>query len=168
MLIGIDPLLDGTLLEVLDHMGHGDQVAVVDRNYPAFSSGRRVVNLGAVSTTQAITAILRVLPLDEATDGSLTCMVAEDGQLRPSHREVLEVARARHHEELGIQLASRMDFYERAARVYAVVRTLDPRSYSCFILRKGVVLDPAEQRPYSDNTQVLDHGSMRYEQRGTA
>ena len=32
MLKGIDPLLSGELLKVLDEMGHGDQLLVVDRN----------------------------------------------------------------------------------------------------------------------------------------
>ena len=35
MLKGIDPLLTGRLLKILDEMGHGDQLLLVDRNYPA-------------------------------------------------------------------------------------------------------------------------------------
>jgi L-fucose mutarotase len=33
----------------------------------------------------------------------------------------------------------RLDFYERAKNVFAVVHTLDSRPYGCFILQKGVV-----------------------------
>ena len=40
MLKGIDPLLDGELLRTLDQMGHGDQLVVVDSNYPAAATGR--------------------------------------------------------------------------------------------------------------------------------
>ena len=32
MLKGVDPLLNGDLLKILDEMGHGDQLLVVDRN----------------------------------------------------------------------------------------------------------------------------------------
>ena len=35
MLKGIDPLLTADLLWVLDAMGHGDDLAVVDANHPA-------------------------------------------------------------------------------------------------------------------------------------
>ena len=37
MLKNIDPLLCGDLLQILDNMGHGDQLLLVDRNYPAYS-----------------------------------------------------------------------------------------------------------------------------------
>ncbi len=39
MLKGTDPLLSGDLLKILDDMGHGDQLLLVDRNYPAAASG---------------------------------------------------------------------------------------------------------------------------------
>ena len=41
VLKGIDPLLNGDLLKILDEMGHGDRLLVVDRNYPAFSAGKQ-------------------------------------------------------------------------------------------------------------------------------
>ena len=37
MLWGIDPLLDANLLYALRRMGHGDEIAVVDTNFPATS-----------------------------------------------------------------------------------------------------------------------------------
>ena len=40
MLKGIDPLLNGELLRILDEMGHADQLLLVDRNYPAAAVGR--------------------------------------------------------------------------------------------------------------------------------
>ncbi len=45
MLRGIDPLLGPELLHVLRAMGHGDEIAVVDANYPALSDARRLVRL---------------------------------------------------------------------------------------------------------------------------
>ena len=35
MLKGIDPLLGPDLLMILRGMGHGDEIAIVDANYPA-------------------------------------------------------------------------------------------------------------------------------------
>ena len=63
MLKGVDPLLSGDLLAILDDMGHGDQLALVDRNFPAVSSGRPVIRLGEVTILRAAEAILSVLPL---------------------------------------------------------------------------------------------------------
>ena len=35
MLLGIPGILSGDLLKVLSDMGHGDEVAIVDANFPA-------------------------------------------------------------------------------------------------------------------------------------
>jgi len=147
MLLGIDPLLDGTLLEILDHMGHGDRIAVVDRNYPAFSAERPVVQLGNVSTTRALEAIFSVIPLDVAAASPLTCMADKHGASRPSHHEVVALATHRHGVPVSFELAPRLEFYGLARAVHAVVRTLDDRPYSCFILQKGVIEDPVIEDP---------------------
>ena len=34
---------------------------------------------------------------------------------------------------------ARLDFYQRAKSVYAVIHTLDDVPYGCFILQKGVI-----------------------------
>ena len=70
MLKGIDPVLSGELLRVLDEMGHGDQLALVDRNYPAAASGRPVIRLGEVTVARALTAILSVFPLRQIRGAS--------------------------------------------------------------------------------------------------
>jgi L-fucose mutarotase len=139
MLIGIDPLLSGELLKLLDEMGHGDELAVVDSNYPAFTSGRPVVQLGDVSVTRAVAAILSVIPLDESTRFPLECMRSEEGTLTGGQLDVLAVARRGHRPDLEPDLVDRFEFYQRATAVSAIVRTLDGSPYNCFILHKGVV-----------------------------
>ena len=42
MLKNIDPVLSPELLFTLREMGHGDELAIVDANYPSASSGRPV------------------------------------------------------------------------------------------------------------------------------
>jgi L-fucose mutarotase len=140
MLIGIDPLLSGELLKLLDEMGHGDELAVVDSNYPAFTPGRPVVQLGDVSVTRAVEAILSVIPLDESTRFPLECMRSEEGTLTGGQLDVLTVARrGRRLDLVEPNLVDRFEFYQRATAVSAIVRTLDARPYNCFILHKGVV-----------------------------
>ena len=142
MLIGINPLLSGELLKLLDEMGHGDELLLVDRNYPAASSGRPVVRLGRVSVTDAAAAILSVFPLDRFVDRPVERMEVDDNPtiVGASQAEVLTVARASW-PDLEFGVVPRLDFYHRAQNACAVVHTLDDRPYGCFILRKGVVTD---------------------------
>ena len=54
MLKGLDPLLSPDLLHVLAQMGHGDQIALVDRNFPAASTARRLVRLDGCDLSAAV------------------------------------------------------------------------------------------------------------------
>lgn len=141
MLKGIDPLLNGDLLKILDEMGHGDQLLVVDRNYPAFSAGRPVVRLGECGVERAIAAILTVLPLDGFVEHPLERMEVKDDPTltTPTQDRVLEIARSTHSRPLEYGVVPRADFYHRARDALAVVHTLESEPYSCFVLQKGVV-----------------------------
>lgn len=141
MLRGIDPLLSGELLKVLDEMGHGDQLALVDRNYPAASSGRPVIRLGECSVERAMRAILSVFPLDEFVPTPLERMEVDDDPVRttPAQDAVLDLARGSHPAPLEWGVIPRLSFYERARSTFAVVHTLDAEPWGCFVLQKGVV-----------------------------
>jgi L-fucose mutarotase len=143
LLKGIDPLLSGDLLKILDDMGHGDRLLLVDRNYPAASTGRPVVRLGEASILRAATAILSVFPLDSFIAHPLERMEVEDDPARttPTQDELLALASASEGRELEYAVVPRLDFYQRALSAYAVVHTLDAVPYGCFILHKGVVFD---------------------------
>jgi L-fucose mutarotase len=141
VLKGVDPLLNGELLKILDEMGHGDQLLVVDRNYPASSAGRPVVRLGEVGVERAIGAILSVFPLDAFVEHPLERMEVQDDPSRttPGQDRVLEIARSTHPVPLEYGVVPRLDFYRRAREAFAVVHTLESAPYGCFILQKGVV-----------------------------
>ena len=145
MLKGIDPLLSGDLLKILDDMGHGDQLMLVDRNYPAASSGRPVIRLGEVTVVRAAEAILSVFPLDSFIETPLERMEVEDDPslTTPAQDELLAAAMLAEDRPLQFGVVPRLDFYARARDVYAVVHTLDDTPYGCFILQKGVVFAPA-------------------------
>jgi L-fucose mutarotase len=57
MLKGIDPLLNAELLHALATMGHGDEIAVVDANFPAASIARRLIRLDGVDAPRALAAL---------------------------------------------------------------------------------------------------------------
>jgi len=78
MLKGIDPLLHADLLHVLALMGHGDELVIADRNFPAVSVSRRLVRLDGVDAVRAIDAILRVFPLDSYVDDPVVRMQVVD------------------------------------------------------------------------------------------
>jgi L-fucose mutarotase len=141
VLKGIDPLLNGELLKILDEMGHGDRLLVVDRNYPAFSAGRPVVRLGECGVERAIGAILTVFPLDAFVEHPLERMEVKDDPTLTTRGQdrVLEIARSTHPKPLQYGVVPRADFYRRAQDAFAVVHTLESEPYSCFILQKGVV-----------------------------
>ena len=141
MLKGIDPLLNGDLLKILDDMGHGDELLLVDRNYPAAASGKPVVRLGEVSINRAARAILSVLPLDTFVETPLERMEVDSNPavVTPAQQELLQYAQMAHPVPLAYGVVPRKDFYARAKNAYAVVHTLDDRPYGCFILTKGVV-----------------------------
>ena len=123
-------------------MGHGDRLLLVDSNYPAAASGRPVVRLGEVTVLRAAEAILSVLPLDSFVDRPLERMEVQDDPAltTPTQDALLALASAAEGRPLEYGVVPRLSFYERASGAYAVVHTLDPAPYGCFILHKGVIL----------------------------
>src|ERR1700744_2716549 len=64
MLRHIDPILSPELLAILRQMGHGDEIAIVDANFPSVTMGKRVVRADGVSAPHMAEAILKLMPLD--------------------------------------------------------------------------------------------------------
>ena len=79
MLKGLDPLLTPALLYHLASMGHGDEVAVVDRNFPASATARRLVRLPGTGLVAAAGAVLAVLPLDQLVPAPVAVMTSSTG-----------------------------------------------------------------------------------------
>lgn len=148
MLKGLPPFMNADLLWTLAAMGHGDQLALVDRNFPAHStalqtrSGRHIQLLG-INVVEAASGILRLLPLDSFVASPLACMAPVDqpGVTLPVQADMLAVCEAAEGRALTMTAIERFAFYEAAKRCFAVVHTTESRPYGCFILTKGVVFD---------------------------
>lgn len=141
MLKGLDPLLSPELLRVLRAMGHGDEIAVVDANYPAASAGPPVIRLAGVGTTAAAEAILSVMPLDGFVPEAVWCMAVVDdpeGE-QPIFDEFRAAIRRHEGDAFGLAKLERFAFYARAAEAFAVVATGERRLYGNLIMKKGVV-----------------------------
>lgn len=141
MLKGLDPLLNAELLHVLRAMGHGDDLVIVDANFPAASTGRRVVALDGVSATRALEAVLSVMPLDEFVAAPCARMeVVDDPDAVPEICREFQVIIDRA-EGGRFQLAriERFAFYEQARQAFALVRTGETRLYGNVLLKMGIV-----------------------------
>ena len=142
MLKGISPLLTPELLANLAEMGHGDVVAVVDRNFPAHSRGGNVVELPGADTVAAIEAVLSLIPLETFTEPAVVHMLTDQGDEGPAvapAREVWNRMDGREVPDLGVVRQGADGFYARADEAYVTIRTSETRPYACFLLVKGVV-----------------------------
>jgi L-fucose mutarotase len=141
MLKSIDPLLSGDLLKVLADMGHGEVIAVVDRNYPSYRYDVPVIRLDGVDASPAIAAVLSVMPLDTFVPSPITRMEIDDHpeSLNEVHAEVVTVASNAEGRAAQVAGVPRSTFYELTKGVAAIVHTGETFGYSCFLLRKGVV-----------------------------
>jgi len=143
MLKGLSPLLSPDLLHVLASMGHGDEIALVDANFPAVTHARRLVCLPGTTAPAVLDAVLSVIPLDTFVDQpAVTMQVVNEPDAVPEavadFNALLAGQGAR--ASVGIE---RFAFYERAAQAFAIVATGETRIYANIILKKGVVLTPA-------------------------
>ena len=148
MLKHVPAFIDADLLWVLAAMGHGDELAVVDRNFPARSvaletQSGKLITLGGMDAPGSIGGILELLPLDSFVDAPLKWMDSsvEPGVVLPVHRDVLEVCRRAEGNEVKHAVIERHQFYAAAKKCFAVVQNSENRPYGCFILKKGVVYD---------------------------
>ena len=74
MLKGIHPLLHADLLHALAAMGHGDEIAIVDANFPAASVGRRLIHSPTATSAATLEAILTVFPVDSVVTPAAVTM----------------------------------------------------------------------------------------------
>jgi len=143
MLKNINPLLGPKLLEVLRAMGHGDDLCLVDANFPAQSvaANKPLVRMDGVAMKDAANAIFSVLPLDSFVAEPILRMqvVGEPEVWTPVQLEFKSLAEQHYGPTVAIGSLERFAFYEAARRSCAVVCTGDARAYGCFLIRKGVI-----------------------------
>lgn len=141
MLKTLDPILNADLLHALRQMGHGDEIAIVDANYPAHSAGPRVIRLDGVDATRALDAILSVVPLDEFVPEACWRMqvVGAPDQEQPIFAQFREIIARREGVKFALASLERYAFYARAAKCFAIVATSERRLYGNVILKMGIV-----------------------------
>lgn len=141
MLRNIDPILSPELLFALRAMGHGDEIALVDANFPAESLGPSCIRADGSDNSIILKAVLEVMPLDTFVSDPALCMqVVDDPQAVPDTvKDFQTIINAAADAPADIQSIERFAFYERAKQSFAVVQTGERRLYGNIILKKGVI-----------------------------
>lgn len=141
MLIGIHGALTPDLLRHLRAMGHGDEIVIADANFPAESCAARIERLPGVTATEALTAILSLMPLDTYVDApARTMAVVGDPDAVPEIvSEFQSIINKRADAPAMVQGVERHAFYEQARTAYCIVQTSETRLYGNIILSKGIV-----------------------------
>ena len=143
MLKALDPLLSPDLLHILASMGHGDELAIVDANFPATTMGKRLVRLDGIEAPRALAAVLTLLPLDDFVDAPLAVMrdpnAKQDPPVLVAFKQAALAAEGR---DTAFETVERFAFYERARDAFAVLATGEQRLYGCILVKKGVIRPP--------------------------
>jgi L-fucose mutarotase len=140
MLIGIPPLLGPDFLATLRGMGHGDELAIVDGNYPALDHARVLVRADGHGILAVVQAVLTVMPLDRAVPAALfrSGLNNDPAQAGDIHRQI-DALFARAAPGMTVVALSGEQLYPRIRGAHAVVATSEPALFANVILRKGVI-----------------------------
>ncbi|WP_170560625.1 RbsD/FucU family protein [Ruegeria atlantica] len=141
MLRNIDPILSPELLYTLRAMGHGDEIVIADANFPGSSSGPDCIRADGSSASEALQAVLSVMPLDTfVPDPALTMQVVGNPEAVPDAVEDFQrIIDTTADNPTKVQSLERFAFYDRAANAFAIVQTGERRLYGNIILKKGVI-----------------------------
>jgi L-fucose mutarotase len=121
-------------------MGHGDELAIVDANFPAVTMARRLVRINAPAP-RVLEAVLSLMPLDDFVDMPVAVMevVGAPGEVPIAVQEFQAVAGAASGGPVKMDRVERFAFYDRSRKAFAVVATGETRLYGCVLVKKGVV-----------------------------
>ncbi len=138
MLLGIPPLLGPDLLYALRSMGHGDEIALVDGNYPAQDHARRLVRADGHGLLVVLQAILQVLPIDtDMPPGIFRAALNNDpAHEGPVHRAIDAACASHSYQTRALPGA---ELYPRIRAAHTIVATSETALFANVILRKGVI-----------------------------
>ena len=146
MLKGIDQRLSAEIVHVLMLMGHGDDLVICDVNHPAVTIAKEttygaLVDMAGCNLLTAAEAILSLMPLDTFVPAPVARMqvVGDAGKVLPLFADMQATCTRIEGREIALEPLERFEFYDRAKRAFAIIRTSDSGPYGCFILKKGVI-----------------------------
>ena len=140
MLKNIPPILGPELLYTLRAMGHGDEIAIVDANFPGDSSGPTLIRLDGLTATDVLEAVLSVMPLDTFVDEQAIGMevVGDPKKREATHKDFDKIVK-KYEPDMKLTLLERFAFYDRVEGAYAIIQTGERRLYGNILLKKGII-----------------------------
>jgi L-fucose mutarotase len=147
MLIGLPAILGPELLYCLRSMGHGDEIALVDGNYPAQDHARRLIRADGHGILPLLTAILQVMPLDRSVPHAILRAAAgnDPAQADRIHREI-DACCADLAPGFAPHALDGAALYPRIRAAHTIVATSEVALFANVILRKGVITPAAAGR----------------------
>ena len=140
MLKGLNPLLGPDLLRILRAMGHGDEIAIVDGNYPADTDAKRLVRMDGNDAVEILDAILSVMPVDTFVPEAVfrPAVMGDVFRVEPVHTAFADVLK-KHEPKQHITPLIGAAFYDRVKAAYAIVASGEARLYGNIVVKKGVI-----------------------------
>lgn len=141
MLKGIPGILSPELVKVLMEMGHGDEIVFGDRNFPSASNANRLIRYDGIRVKPLLEEVLKLFPLDYLKEPVTLMEIPKDsdykGDVSIEYKNIAQSAT----EDFAIELnfEKRQDFYDRAAKAYAIVATGETERFANIIIRKGIM-----------------------------
>lgn len=143
MLLGIPKIISPELLKVLCEMGHGDRLVIADANFPSERVGKnaKVIRMDGIGACDVLRAVLKLFPLDHATDKPATLMTVSAGDdvetpIWAEYETIIKEEQGRSNAVCDIE---RFAFYKEASEAYAIIATGEGALYANIMLQKGVV-----------------------------
>lgn len=136
MLLNIPKSISPDLLKILAEMGHGDEIAIVDSNFPAKSLKEKTIYISEENILRFLKDILTVFPLDQFSEKNILIMDSDGKEMTTFYKNYLKEFE---YLEESTQKIDRNIFYEKSKRSYAIISTSDESLYGCIILKKGIV-----------------------------
>lgn len=120
-------------MHALRAMGHGDEIAFVDGNYPAAEHARRLIRADGITLAPLLRAALAIFPVEQVLRSSQN---NDPAQFAPVHHEIDALVQ----EFTAPPVALTGDaLYPRIRSAYAIVATSEPALYANVILRKAAL-----------------------------
>jgi L-fucose mutarotase len=140
MLKNIPPILGPELLYTLRAMGHGDEIAIVDANYPGDSAGPTLIRMDGLTASEVLDAVLTLMPLDTFVDEQAIGMevVGDPKKREQTHKDFDKIVK-KHEPTMKLTLLERFAFYDRVEGAYAIIQTGERRLYGNVLLKKGII-----------------------------
>lgn len=139
MLKNIPPCISPDLMHALMSMGHGDEIALADADFPAVTNSRKLIRADGLDVATLLQAILPFFPLDPFVDKPVITMdCSEWGDEPESYNRFRKIIQKHNDGFSDFEFENRFDLYRRAADAFAVVVTSEADGN--VILKKGPVM----------------------------